>query len=249
MHPFTLWLLELNDARKKWNEFNEYICVGGSGCSDWDVQINHRTRRKKKMPGEQALDEGLSAKVEARRVMQAALDSIMNGMDSRFQQLTHIHETFGFLIKIESFFSDNEVDPGLQTKCLNFAKAYPDDVDGDRLAEEIQDCRALVGRHAASVALSPLGILKFIVSYGGNDVFPNLKVALQILLTLSTSVAGCERSFSKLKLILTYLRANMTETRLTNLAILSIQRETVQHVDFSTVIDQFSTVKARKVLM
>jgi hypothetical protein len=29
---------------------------GVKRCSDWDVQINHRTRRKKKMPGEQALD-------------------------------------------------------------------------------------------------------------------------------------------------------------------------------------------------
>jgi len=48
-------------------------------------------------------------------------------------------------------------------------------------------------------------------------VLPLLKVGLQMLLTtgLVVSVAGCERSFSKLKLISTYLRSTMTEKRLT----------------------------------
>jgi len=99
------------------------------------------------------------------------------------------------------------------------------------------------------VDVTPLGILKFIVSFGGNNVFPNLKVGLQILLTVSVSVAGCERSFSKMKLIMTYLRSTMTDSRLTNLAILSTERETVEQVDFTKVIDNFAAVTARKVLI
>ena len=76
------------------------------------------------------------------------------------------------------------------------------------------------------------------MSFGGNDVFPNLKVGLQTLLTVAISVAGCERSFSKMKLIMTYRRSSMTESRLTNLAILSIERETVEQVDFSKLIEK-----------
>ena len=85
----------------------------------------------------------------------------------------------------------------LQRKCASFAAAFPDAIDGDRLAEESNDCRIglLVKRRAAS-DLTPHGSLSFIVSIGGNDVFPNLKVGLQILLTVSISAAGCERSFS-----------------------------------------------------
>ena len=75
--------------------------------------------------------------------------------------------------------------------------------------------------------------MKFTVSFGGNDIFPNLKVGLQILLTMSISVAGCERSFSKMKLIMTIHRSTMMETRSTNLAILSTERETVEQVDFT----------------
>jgi hypothetical protein len=187
--------------------------------------------------------------------MRAALDTIMNSMDSRFERLMYIHDTFGFLIQMKTLMVMNDAqDEGawasdLQTKCINFAKVYPGDVDGNCLAEEIQDCRVLIQKHASSVDLTPLGVLKSIVSYGGNDVFPNLRIGLQLLLTISTSVAGCERSFSKMKLILTYLRSTMTEKRLTNLALLSIESETLQHVDFSNVIDAFASVKSRRVLL
>ena len=116
------------------------------------------------------------------------------------------------------------------------------------LVDEIQDCRILVSRRVG-VDVTPLGIFKFIMSFGGNDVFPNLKVGLQILLTMSISLSGCERSFSKMKLIMTYLRSTMTEGRLTNLAILSIERETVEQVDFTKLIENFAAVTARKVLI
>jgi len=64
-------------------------------------------------------------------------------------------------------------------------------------------------------------LLTFIISYG-KEVFTNLWISLQILLTIAVSIATCERSFSKLKLILTYLRASMGQDRLSDLALLSV---------------------------
>jgi len=120
------------------------------------------------------------------------------------------------MLDTETLMTANAIDlDDLQRKCTNFATAFPDDVDGARLVDEIQDCRILVSRRVG-VELTPLGILKFTVSFGGNDVFPNLKVGLQILLTVSISVAVCERSFSEMKLIMTYLRSTVTEGRLAN---------------------------------
>ena len=58
----------------------------------------------------------------------------------------------------------------LQRKCTDFATAFPDDVDGARFVDEIQNCRILASRRVG-VDVSPLGILKFTVSFGGNDVF------------------------------------------------------------------------------
>jgi len=43
--------------------------------------------------------------------------------------------------------------------------------------------------------------------------------------------------------------SGLMESRLTNLAILSIERQTVQQVDFTKVIENFAAVRARKVLI
>jgi len=63
---------------------------------------------------------------------------------------------------------------------------------------------------------------------------------------MCVSVAACERSFSKLKLIKTCLRYTMSHSRLSNPAILSIERELAESIDFEAVIDEFSSLKARK---
>ena len=55
--------------------------------------------------------------------------------------------------------------------------------------------------------------------------FSTLIKAIQIALTICVSTAQCERSFSSLKRIKTYLRSTMTEQHLTDLAILSIENE------------------------
>ena len=66
------------------------------------------------------------------------------------------------------------------------------------------------------------------------------------MLTVSVSVASCERSFSKLKLILSYLRASMSQQRLCDLALLSIEREELERINFDSVIDEFSSRKATR---
>ncbi len=71
----------------------------------------------------------------------------------------------------------------------------------------------------------PEELLELIVQYGDESVFPNLRIAIQIMLTIAVSIASCERSFSKLKLILSYLRASMGQGRLCDLALLNAERE------------------------
>ena len=95
---------------------------------------------------------------------------------------------------------------------------------------------------------TPIELLSFIISYG-DDVFPNLRISLQILLTIAVSIASCERSFSKLKLILSYLRSSMGQDRFSNLALLSIERETLECINFDEVIDTFASAKVRRIYL
>ena len=66
---------------------------------------------------------------------------------------------------------------------------------------------------------------------------------------LSVSIASCERSFSKLKLILTYPRVSMSQSRLNSLVLLSIEKEneTINSIDFTGIIDESASMKARRV--
>ena len=74
------------------------------------------------------------------------------------------------------------------------------------------------------------------------DSVPNTVIALRILLTLPVSVASGERSFSKLKLIKTYLRTSMLQERLVGLATLSIEHDIAKDIELS----MFAKAKARK---
>jgi len=73
------------------------------------------------------------------------------------------YKTFGFLqLDTETLMTADAIDlDDLQRKCTDFATAFPDDVDGARLVDEIQDCRILVSRRVG-VDVTPLGIFKFI---------------------------------------------------------------------------------------
>ena len=78
----------------------------------------------------------------------------------------------------------------------------------------------------ANLKLSrPEDLLTFLVEYGDESVFPNLRITLQIMLMMAVSIASRERSFSKLKLILSCLRASMSQDRLCDLALMNIERE------------------------
>ena len=59
----------------------------------------------------------------------------------------------------------------------------------------------------------------------GRDVFLTLRIAYRLVLTIGFSIASCERSFSKLKLIKTCMRSSMLQEHLTSLVLISIERE------------------------
>ncbi|EFN60558.1 Zinc finger MYM-type protein 1, partial [Camponotus floridanus] len=78
------------------------------------------------------------------------------------------------------------------------------------------------------------------------ETCPNVDIALRIFLTLPVTIASCERSFSKLKLIKTYLRSSMGQCRLTNLGILSIENSIARQLNYEDIINEFALRKARK---
>jgi len=90
-------------------------------------------------------------------------------------------------------------------------------------------------------------MLNVIMSLEISLCFPDVVTAYTIFLTLPVTVASNERSFSKLKLLKMYLRAAMSHARLSDLGILSIERDRFSEIDKRTLLEMFAQRKARRV--
>ena len=77
------------------------------------------------------------------------------------------------------------------------------------------------------------------------DLFPNTCITYKILLTILVIVASAERSFLKLKLIKSYLRSIISQERLSELAILSIENEILEKLKYKNLISQLPFQKAK----
>ena len=65
--------------------------------------------------------------------------------------------------------------------------------------------------------------MQLMYDYKVISLFPELQKLFVLFMTIPVSVASAERSFSELKLIMTYLLSKTEQCKLSNLAIISIK--------------------------
>ena len=75
-------------------------------------------------------------------------------------------------------------------------------------------------------------------------LFPNLFILLQIACTLPVTSCECERSASTLRRLRNFMRAGMTENRLTSLALIHIHYQHV--IDLDAVVTLFAELHPRR---
>ena len=88
--------------------------------------------------------------------------------------------------------------------------------------------------------MSVLDIHNILIDARLQASMPELVTARVLFMTLPVTVATAETSFSKLKIIKTYLRSTMSQERLDGLAIISIEHECAKDTDFDQVIKEFA---------
>jgi len=76
--------------------------------------------------------------------------------------------------------------------------------------------------------------------------YPDVCTAFNIFLSLPTTVASAQRSFSKLNNITNYLRNSVAQERLKVLALLNIETARAKVMDMDTLIDRFAEMKAKR---
>ena len=78
------------------------------------------------------------------------------------------------------------------------------------------------------------------------DTFPELNMLFLIYLAIPVTSVSAERSFSTLKRIKNWMRTTTGQERLSNLAILNIERDLVLEIDIENVIKVFAGLKDRR---
>lgn len=126
------------------------------------------------------------------------LDIAMSSVRERFQQINEVREIFGFLYSTESLMTAC-ASKELASRCACLYQRFGD-FDPQELEFEI--CRFLVILNSDMTQSQ----LNFLYKEQRHEIYPNLCIALRILVTVPVSVASAEKSFSKLKLIKTFHR-------------------------------------------
>ena len=212
----------------------------------YGISVEKRVRFKKRMAGEQLRDAGLTMQEENRRAMLECIDRFHSELQIRSTAIKEVADMFE-VVQSKSLLSATEEELLVSVPKLT---TFYDELCEVELLKEIPRLR----RHlqGADIDLnkakdwSVFNVLKFIAEWDFLESLPILSLSLQLFLTICVSVASCERSFSKLKLIKNYLRSTMEQSRLSDLALLSIESDMVEDIDFDSVIDRFAGVKTRK---
>lgn len=135
-------------------------------------------------------------------------------------------------------------DINLKNSCIQFENALKynehSDVDGNELSVELK----LLSDILPNYIVTATDILKFLKDL---DCFPNTLIAYRILLTIPVTVASAERSFSKLKLLKSYMRSSMLQDRLNVLAMIAIENDILKNVEYEDLVDDFASKSIRRI--
>lgn len=94
--------------------------------------------------------------------------------------------------------------------------------------------------------MGPIEILKFLKRH---DYFPNAIIAYRVLLTIPRTVASAERNFSKLKLLKSYLRSTMTQERLNDLAMIALESDILEKIEYEFIIENFISRNTKRMML
>jgi len=232
------------------NGFNEAKEEAIHICKQLDIKPKFKSKRKslkKRMFSYESSPILCSTNEEECFVNDFFLPILYQGIVSinqRFTQLDHFNNYFGFLFDIGNL---STADSDILLKSCHDLQIMLQigenmDISGAELYDELCLLSEIIDK-----GTSPLRVLQKILWNSVGDVYPNVAIALRIMLTLPVTTATAERSFSKLKLAKNYLRTTLSQEKTTNLAIISVEHEIVDRFDLDDVIETFADLKSRKV--
>lgn len=204
--------------------------------------IEKQEKRNKKIPKkfekyiceQHITTENLTQKSDFRmHVFVPALDLVINEMEKCFGKTSEIIGGVGALHPQSSLFLNFE-------SLTPLARFYNSDIN--LLKSELNILPNTIKIYEAENGIKISSIMDFL------DLLKNYKIAFSqtyklvvICVTIPVSSAACERTFSSLKRLKTYIRNCMTNERLNHLAIINIESEIAKQLNIEDVVTKFDS--------
>ena len=169
------------------------------------------------------------------------LDIALHELNTRFKGHQSVMQLFSFLYPQSLATCSNDE---IRSATMNIMQKYGNDFS-ENLEFEIRSFATefksdIIQKHEIKDIVKILQDSRVISS------FPQFHKLLILFLTIPVTGAAADRSFSKLKLIKTYLRSSMAQSRLSNLAIISIENKEAKAIDRDDLIFKFALLNARR---
>ena len=179
-------------------------------------------------------------------VFNQILDHLQIILNERFKSFNNVINKFKVISP--KVLKDKDISNSyIREMAKDLCKIYNADFDEAIFPRELVLFRSqMIDAIEKSKTIKQLAISAFCQNSNMANIYQEVMTAYVLFLTLPVTTATPERTFSKLKLIKNYLRNSMNHDRLTDLSILSIQKEDAKNVDFSGIIDDFASVNARR---
>ncbi|XP_074368878.1 uncharacterized protein LOC141708906 [Apium graveolens] len=165
-------------------------------------------------------------------------------LKERFKQFQDYKKKFGFLFNLKEHLSGD--DEGLKSCCMKLEGFLRHDMRYDIVGVELFNELLVLRMVIPDEITKAIDVLNYLSSSSRQINYPNAWIAYRIVVTIHVTVVEAEMTFSRLKLIKSYLRSSMSQDRLNGLALLSIESELASSLDYRKIIERFTSQKPRK---
>lgn len=235
---------------EKRDSFEDYERQGEELCGSCEY-VQTGTRQRRRNVRLDPLDYGRAEEAQLNPSLRYKAESFLPVIDQFVSSLDQRLQAYKLLAgKFDCFGCLSTLPPDqLRIAAKTLVDSYPNDLDNsfvDELCHFAMFADIFKDDEPQNIS-TELFLYKLIIDKGVQDTFPNVAIALRMYLVLMVTNCSAERSFSKLKLIENRLRTSMTQERLVNLAIMSIESDILREIDFTAIISDFAAAKSRKV--
>lgn len=152
---------------------------------------------------------------------------------------------FGIFSKKCLFENDPSTTRHLETLSEIYGAEPNRDIDPSLLQTEYQQFKNWISsKISGSKETDILHLCKLIIDCKMETTYTNIFTLLKIALTFSLTSVSPERSFSELRLLKTYLRSTMEQSRMSSLLVINVNRDI--EIDLEKVVDDFAKRSPRR---